>query len=89
MEKVLYHPMVSYYALRHLATGQLPCALSPDIVISWECHFLQTCRLATCRWKMAPRIGGFMISVTRVTIRSFGWVRDFTGRGILVGSGND
>ena len=25
--------------MRHLATGQLPRVLSPDIVISWECHF--------------------------------------------------
>ena len=33
--------------------------------------------------------GGFVISVTRVTVRSFGWVRGFTGRGTLVGSGND
>ena len=39
---------------------------------------LQTCRPArlgtqtpaTCRWKMAPRMGGFLISVTRVTVRS-------------------
>ena len=43
---------------------------------------LQTCRPArlgtqtpaTCRWKMAPRMGGFLISVTRVTVRSFVFV---------------
>ena len=46
-EKMLYHPLMSKYAMRHLATGQLPRALSHDIVISWQCHFLQTCRLAT------------------------------------------
>ena len=45
---------------------------------------LQTCRPArlgtqtpaTCRWKMAPRMGGFLISVTRVTVRSSYLVRD-------------
>ena len=34
-EKMLYHPLMSKYAMRHLATGQLPRALSHDIVISW------------------------------------------------------
>ena len=50
---------------------------------------LQTCRPArlgtqtpaTCRWKMAPRMGGFLISVTRVTVRSSYLVRDITDRG--------
>ena len=34
-EKMFYHPLMSKYAMRHLATGQLPRALSHDIVISW------------------------------------------------------
>ena len=34
-EKMLYHPLMSKYAMRHLATGQLPHVLPHDIVISW------------------------------------------------------
>ena len=34
-EKMFYHPLMSMYALRHLATGQLPQVLPHDIVISW------------------------------------------------------
>ena len=34
-EKILYHPLMSKYAMRHLATGQLPRVLPHDIVISW------------------------------------------------------
>ena len=58
------------YTLRHLATGPLPQVLPPDVVISW-CHFLQTWLPATCRWKMAPRLGGFLVSVPRLD--SFVW----------------
>ena len=34
-EKMLYHPLMSKYTMRHLATGQLPRVLPHDIVISW------------------------------------------------------
>ena len=67
-EKVLYHPLVSIYTLRHQTTGPLPQVLPLDIVISIQCHFLRTRLPARGRWKMAPRLGGFMGSVPCWTV---------------------
>ena len=65
--------------------------LAPDMSLCFRLvtctvslFLLQTCRPArlgtqtpaTCRWKMAPRMGGFLISVTHVTVRSSYLVRD-------------